>query len=274
MLQFTGSRLPRHTLQLGSDSVCSTTFDSAQPNNAAGRPLLLGTVAATISIPSPMKQRTDTATASSFSSLFAVAVLAGGESRRMGFDKRQLEMGGQTLLARTLSLVEGLHLQILLAAPKEQAPPGLSVTVCEDGPGRGPAAGLLGAARLMPQATLLAVACDLPLLSLDLLQALLREATATACDIAVPIVGRQLHPLTATYTPRAIEHLKQRVGREQFGLKGLIKDAGHPLTAGLHTLPLTAKRLRMGAADLERQLANCNTPADWQRVQQLTAQAP
>src|SRR5262245_23173248 len=82
-------------------------------------------------------------------------ILAGGASTRMGRDKALLEIEGETLLARAARRLGEVCEEVLVAdAGRFGGIP--------DGPGRGPAAGLLGAARARPGRALLVLAVDLP----------------------------------------------------------------------------------------------------------------
>lgn len=76
-----------------------------------------------------------------------------------------------------------------------------------DGPGGGPAAGILGAAAAYPGRPLLVLACDLPRVPAELLAEL---TSPGAWDWAVPRWGRGLEPLCALYGPVALTVLIQK----------------------------------------------------------------
>ena len=86
-----------------------------------------------------------------------------------------------------------------------------------DGPGAGPAAGLLGAADRFPGRALLALACDLPLIPALFLSQLARSES----DWVVPVTEQGPEPLCALYGPRAIELLGRRVADGKFSLRDL-----------------------------------------------------
>ena len=107
----------------------------------------------------------------------SAVVLAGGQSRRMGQDKRRLRLGGPggpTLLEHTVGLVARLcdEVVVVLNDPQEWAglPARLTPDVYPDGGALGGIySGLLAASRDYA----LVVACDMPFLSHDLLAAML-----------------------------------------------------------------------------------------------------
>ena len=55
-------------------------------------------------------------------------ILAGGKSRRMGEDKRFLQVGEATLLDRTVSVMSRLFPEVLIIIAQDSAP--LAVTGC------------------------------------------------------------------------------------------------------------------------------------------------
>jgi molybdopterin-guanine dinucleotide biosynthesis protein A len=103
-------------------------------------------------------------------------LLAGGASKRLGRDKARLVLPGsrQTLAENARSILEAAGLPVIVAArDRERAEmllPGC--TAVEDGPGRGPAAALLGARAAYPGCAFVALACDMPLVPADLLRLL------------------------------------------------------------------------------------------------------
>ena len=205
-------------------------------------------------------------------------ILAGGSSRRMGTDKAKLQVGGQTLLERALNCARATDLPIVIAGrsrPLEDVVPP-SVVRCDDGPGEGPVAGLLGAASRWPQTDWLVLACDLPLLSPALLLRL-RELAVRHSDAAavVPDSGGRLHPLSAWYSPAIIECFRQAAGAGTFGLNAVLAAAPRLVPDGpsAEMEPGVAAVLRADAAqlgwrkeDLCLELLNCNRPEDLERA--------
>jgi molybdopterin-guanine dinucleotide biosynthesis protein A len=170
-------------------------------------------------------------------------VLAGGASRRMGWDK-------------ALSSLPALAAERLLAVCSEVAVAdggrGLlpDLPSLPDGPGRGPVAGILGAAAAYPGRPLLVLACDLPRVP----AALLGELARGGADWAVPRWTRGLEPLCALYGPAAVAVLKEkdlraphRLAEESLSIRYLEGD----------------DLARFGPP--EEVFLNLNTPEDWDR---------
>lgn len=150
-------------------------------------------------------------------------VLTGGKSRRMGRDKAALRIAGEGLRERAVRLLSSMSEEVLLAAGGESHD-SLASGMAEDSPervpdapGKGPAAGILGAAAARPGQSLLVLACDMPRVNV----ALLRSLTAVAGDWVVPRWRGSLEPLCALYRPPALLALASRVAAGAYGLQAL-----------------------------------------------------
>ena len=154
-------------------------------------------------------------------------VLAGGEASRYGSDKALAAFRGTTLVARATdrlrSLVEEGLLEGMLLADRSR---GLvaGIPSVADGPGSGPAAGILGAAAARPGRSLIVLACDLPNVPAELLRALASRAGEEA------VVPRRqtadLEPLCALYGPASLDRLARRVALGEYALHAWVRELG------------------------------------------------
>jgi molybdopterin-guanine dinucleotide biosynthesis protein A len=133
----------------------------------------------------------------------------------MGRDKALLEIEGETLLASAARRLEEVCDEVLIADAGR-------LGGIPDGPGRGPAAGILGAARARPGRSLLVLAVDLPFVPVPLLQELARSEA----DLAVPDWSGGVEPLCALYGPTALAFLEERVGHGRLALWSLPEEPG------------------------------------------------
>jgi molybdenum cofactor guanylyltransferase len=129
----------------------------------------------------------------------AGAILAGGQSRRMGEDKARFHLGGVTLLERAIERFKP-QVASLIINVHEETPDlgryGLSVVEDAEGHHQGPLAGLLAAlcwARENHFAWLVTVAVDTPFFPRDLVTRLVEAAQDH--DMAVARSGQRLHPV-------------------------------------------------------------------------------
>jgi molybdenum cofactor guanylyltransferase len=204
-------------------------------------------------------------------------VLAGGASRRMGRDKTLLTVRGETLAAHAARRLLGVCARVVVADAGRGLLPGLPSL--RDGAGRGPAAGILGAAAEWPGRPLLVLACDLPGVPVALLAELAAGATpaatapsatgvaAFAADWVVPLWERGTEPLCALYLPRALAALAAAVERGAVAPHRLVEQPG----LAIHYLE--GERLRRFGPPAHL-FSNLNTPDDLARWQQLEGAEP
>ncbi len=204
-------------------------------------------------------------------------VLAGGAGSRLGQNKADLrlpgrrggEMGptlGEWALAR-LSAVSGVE-EVLVAAGEAglgtlSVPQELQASIIADGVGSGPAAGVLGAARSRPDRELLVLACDLPLVPVELLAALAGSRADLAAAASDPADPWSMNPTCALWKPAALKLLERRVAKGDFRLYPTLQDSC------LRVQGIDAGRF----GDPKRVLLNVNTADDWARARRLAVLA-
>jgi molybdopterin-guanine dinucleotide biosynthesis protein A len=183
----------------------------------------------------------------------------GGASRRMGRDKARLEVGGLAGATRAARLLEPLVGELLLVGG---SPP-------EEAPGRrvpdptGPACalrGLVGGLEAARTVEVLVLATDLPLLTPDLLLALVAWPRAEAV-VPRPASGPQ--PLCALYARApAARAARARLEVGRLALRGVLDD--------LEVAWLDPDALAPYDPH-GRLLANLNTPEDLARIESWLA---
>ncbi len=184
-----------------------------------------------------------------------IAVLAGGQSRRMGRDKALLQLGGQTLIERVIAAAHPLAYPCLIVGdPAAYGHLGLPVL-----PDRRPKLGPLGGLYTALDATaapVLLLACDLPFLTPGFLRHLTdRRGPHQA---VVPYAAAGLQPLCALYEPSCLAAVESAIQADQLGMRSL-----------LHNLSLDLVREKDWRPYDERGLlfANLNAPEEYERAQ-------
>lgn len=133
--------------------------------------------------------------------MFSVAVMAGGKSTRMGRDKSFVVVGGQRVIERVLTSVDGLgqvETFIVTNQPDDYAEFGLRM-VDDVIPGKGSLGGIYTAVVHSPTDYVLVVACDMPFASRPLLRHMLALLNDGPYDIIVPRVEKYPQALHAIY---------------------------------------------------------------------------
>lgn len=174
-----------------------------------------------------MKSRPDAAAVSAI-------VLGGGQSRRFGQEKGLAIWRGQTLVDHVLHRLPQPRRATLLVLRAEQSAnwdhrPGVEVVHDHDahaGPLRGVVRGLNHLARIQPDSWAWVVACDQPLVSADLLCAMLSVVSPTTLAVIPEWEGR-LQPLSGLYHVDAAELLHTSHKRGEVSLVRALETMGH-----------------------------------------------
>jgi molybdenum cofactor guanylyltransferase len=184
-------------------------------------------------------------------------VLAGGKSTRMGSDKAFSELGGRTLLARTLDLAASIGSPVkIVGEPTKFARFG---SVVEDiYHEHGPLGGIQAALASTATELNLILAVDLPFLRPEFLQYLISRARESSAVVTVPRALGGLQPLCAVYR-REFSQISERSLRAG-------KNKIDSLFTELETLMIDEREIR-NAGFSEEIFRNVNTPDDWKEAQ-------
>jgi molybdopterin-guanine dinucleotide biosynthesis protein A len=188
----------------------------------------------------------------------AAAILAGGRAQRMaGANKAALRLGNERILDRQIALLRQVADPVFIVSSRADVAAELAggITVVPDRyPGTGPLGGMYTALACSPHERTLIVACDMPFLTLPLLQMLARESAA---DAVVPRTRQGYEPLCATYTRACAEPIRRRI--ERGALKAAlvieevrVEEIGPEVLAGCDPHGLL--------------FVNVNTPHDYERA--------
>ena len=128
----------------------------------------------------------------------AVAILAGGQSRRMGRNKALLPLGDRPLIAHIVSVAQSLAEEVLVVTRTPDSYAFLDVPLVTDRyPDVGPLAGVHAALAAASRPWVIVLACDMPFVTPDVLRFLL--AHRADVDVVMPRVGGREEPLHAVY---------------------------------------------------------------------------
>lgn len=131
-------------------------------------------------------------------------LFVGGLSRRMGVDKATLEFEGEPLWARQLQLLRELQPEALWVSARSRPAWCLEdiEVILDEPPSRGPLSGLAAGLRKIKTSHLLALAIDLPCMTVEPLHRL-RSLAEPGCGV-VWSRGDLLEPLCAIYPAEAM----------------------------------------------------------------------
>lgn len=139
-----------------------------------------------------------------------VAVLAGGQSSRMGRDKSFVEVEGQHLIERVLEIVTGLADETIISTNRPDAFAHLGLPTFTDVvPDKGSLGGIYSAVTHARGQHTLVVAVDMPFLNRDLLAYLL--SLRHGHDVVAPRLDGYPQATHAVYSKACLEPMRCRI---------------------------------------------------------------
>ncbi len=139
-----------------------------------------------------------------------IAILAGGQSRRMGQDKSFVMLNGKPLIQHVIDRLQPLKLDIMLVTNSQTKYAHLGLPMFTDiSPGCGSLGGIYTALKRSTTAYVLCVACDMPLLNPDLLR--YQIELSPNFDAVIPRVDNQAHNLHAVYARSCHTHIHHQI---------------------------------------------------------------
>ena len=146
----------------------------------------------------------------------------------MGRDKALLEIGGQTLLARAVALLEPLVAPIRLVGDAQRNAAGGVASVPDRWPGAGPLGGIASGLAAADKKWCVVLACDMPFVTSNWIEWLLDCAGGSRADAIIPNTVQGLEPLCAVYragcAARLAAALDRGLRKVTDGLAGLNLD--------------------------------------------------
>jgi molybdopterin-guanine dinucleotide biosynthesis protein A len=163
------------------------------------------------------------------------AVLAGGDSRRMGRDKALLPWQGGSLLTRAAAVLDRVAEEVVVLAPVDRGYRELGLEVVPDlRPGNGPLGGIHTALVRGGGRPVFILACDLPHVGAELVRwiiggdaangsgtpPMVGDASTVQVRLAADEHGRQ--PLCALYAPHCLEAVESALSQQCLSVLDLV----------------------------------------------------
>jgi molybdopterin-guanine dinucleotide biosynthesis protein A len=190
------------------------------------------------------------------------AILAGGQSRRMGQDKTGVEIVGRTMLERVIDRLSPLFGSLMIIGGDSELGDRRDIPVHPDlRPRMGSLGGIYTAVVLSPTEHVFCAACDMPFISPEVVEHMIRRA-GEGYDAVVPRINGELEPLCALYS----RDIRSAIERD--------------LDSGVRRIKTTLSSLRVRIVE-EQELVpldpglntffNINTPEDLEKARTIAA---
>ena len=153
--------------------------------------------------------------------IFTLAIIAGGQSRRMGRDKAFVQLGGASLIQHVISRSADLNQSetiLITNKPQEYAHLGLPM-YADAMPGKGALGGIYSALLHAKHDYALALACDMPFINADLLRYMVGLIDADT-DIIVPRVAGYPQGMHAIYRKTCLAPIRQQLQANRLKIIG------------------------------------------------------
>lgn len=184
----------------------------------------------------------------------AALILAGGQSSRMGEDKALISYNGLPILQQVYQVAAACTENVYVLSPWNERYQQILSPKCkyliESQSGRGPLFGFAEGLSQIPNDWILLLACDLPLLKVEILQGWINQLSELplSIDALVPQRSEIWEPMCAFYRREVLTELKCFL---QTGGRSFQKWFSHIC---VQPLPVDS--------EISLMLHNCNTPLD------------
>ena len=156
---------------------------------------------------------------------FAGVILAGGQSSRMGFPKAFLTIKGKRAIDIILEVFHSLFEEIFIVTDDKNRFVGFKdVEVIEDLiKDCGPLGGIYTGLKAISKDKAFFVACDMPLLSSELIKKMLNASSENDYGCIVPYTSKGVEPLHAVYSKKILQIIEDLLRGNDFSVNQLLK---------------------------------------------------
>ena len=191
-------------------------------------------------------------------------ILAGGESTRMGKNKAFVEINGQRIIDRTVSLFRKIFDDVLLVTNTPLEYIELKVKIVTDLiPGKGALGGIYTGLFFSSSPKAFFVGCDMPFLDRDVIQYFL--SLSQTADIVVQRTKDHWQPLHAVYPRTLLKPIARLLQQGELKISKAYQ--------GMKVREITEEELKPFDPDLHT-LSNVNTPEELKKLLETYPNAP
>lgn len=146
-------------------------------------------------------------------------ILAGGKSSRMGTNKALLEIGGERIIDKAVSLFKSIFQEVILVTNTPEEYAGLNIKIVTDiFPGKGSLGGIYTGLVYASCDYSFVVSCDMPFLKRELIEYLID--IKDDFDVVVPRLRTGHEPLHAVYSKECLKPIEAMIKEEDLRIIG------------------------------------------------------
>ena len=182
------------------------------------------------------------------------AILAGGKSRRMGFNKAFIQTADGPIIERTVRIMSSIFEIPFIVATNLSTYNKLGVPVYPDIIAGGSLGGIYTALSLSEKDNVFVTACDMPYLDEACIRAV--ALRAGKAESVVPFIGGRFHPMHAVYSRRCLDTIEKMIKEGNFRINALFDR--------IDALRLTEEDFK--GLPIDKSVENINTAEDLLRT--------
>lgn len=154
------------------------------------------------------------------------AVLCGGKSSRMGFDKCKIKIGDKYLIEIIGEQLEEVFDEIILISNDLNKFDNIKYRVVKDIiPDSGPMGGIYSALKYSSSKNVFVTACDMPVINTGFIRYMSKMLNSESADGIVSIKSNYIEPLYAFYSTGMIERFEHHIQKGNFKLNSVIQES-------------------------------------------------
>lgn len=152
-----------------------------------------------------------------------VAILAGGKSSRMGFDKELICINGQSLMKKNIRMLKKVFDEIIVVTNNPKFYEGEDVKTIQDIIfQKGPLSGLHAALTAAKSEYVYLMACDMPEIDLDLIEHMKKKLAEEDVEICIPRVEGKLEPFNGFYSKKLTPKIESCLLNDVLAIRNIV----------------------------------------------------
>lgn len=155
-------------------------------------------------------------------------ILAGGNSKRMGFDKQFMDIGSKNITEYLIDELKEIFPHIVVVTNKPQAYKRADIQITEDiYKGFGPLGGIHAGLMKSQSKYSYIVACDMPYINKDYIKYMVKrlEEAEYSAEAVITRYGDWIEPFNAIYSKDLLPRIEAGIFAEKRKISGLLKMA-------------------------------------------------
>lgn len=142
----------------------------------------------------------------------SVVLLAGGRSKRMGFDKQLIQINGTPLVRHIIGTLKNIFNEIIIVTNNfDYYPENNVLLVSDEIPNLGPVGGILTGLKKASSQYIFVLACDMPNVNVPYIKYMMNKIGLNDSGACITKKADWIEPFNAFYSKSLIEHFERHL---------------------------------------------------------------